>query len=167
VSAVERDPARIPRLRENLTRWGLTAEVVRADATIWRPDRRFDAVLLDAPCSATGTIRRHPDVARLKRPQDLATLTNAQDALLANALALLKPGGRLVYSVCSLQPEEGAPRLAAASASGLARVEPFGADMSGVPETALTAEGFVRTHPALWPDWGGMDGFFIGRLLRV
>jgi 16S rRNA (cytosine967-C5)-methyltransferase len=166
VVAVERDPARMRRLAGNLTRWGLTAELVTADAADWRPEERFDAILLDAPCTATGTIRRHPDVARLKRPGDVAALTQTQDRLLGAALALLKPGGRLVYAVCSLQPEEGAPRIATALARGGARPAPFGAaDLPALPE-ALTEEGHLRTHPALWPTLGGMDGFFAARLVR-
>ena len=124
VTAVERDPARLVRLRENLRHWRLAAETVQADATAGRR-RPFDAVLLDAPCSATGTIRRHPDVPRIKRPRDVRALTETQDRLLAAALAMLRPGGRLIYSVCSLQPEEGAERIEAALARGGLRHDPF------------------------------------------
>jgi len=167
VFAVERDKSRIPRLIENLKRWGLTAEVVHADATTWTPPQRFDAVLLDAPCSATGTIRRHPDVSRLKRQTDLKMLTESQDRLLDAAIRMLRPGGRLVYSVCSLQPEEGAPRVQAAIARGGVRLEPFTRDeLPGLPE-AIGADGFARTHPAMWPERGGLDGFFIGRLIKL
>jgi 16S rRNA (cytosine967-C5)-methyltransferase len=166
VVAVERDAARLARLRGNLRRWGLMAELVQADATTWRPAERFDAVLLDAPCSATGTIRRHPDVMRLKRPSDIGSLSAAQDGLLAAAIGLLKPGGRLVYAVCSLQPEEGAPRIDAALARGGVRLSPFTADeLAAIPE-ALTPDGFLRTHPGLWLGRGGMDGFFAARLVR-
>jgi 16S rRNA (cytosine967-C5)-methyltransferase len=166
VTAVERDPARLRRLADNLRRWGLAATLVQADAAAWTPGVAFDAVLLDAPCSATGTIRRHPDVPRLKRPQDIRTLVEAQDRLLAAAARLLRPGGRLVYAVCSLQPEEGVARVAAAVADGLWRVEPFTVEeLAGVPE-ARTAEGFLRTHPGMWADRGGMDGFFAARLVR-
>ena len=167
VVAVERDVARIPRLRENLARLRLNAEVVQADVLAWRPgEEKFDAVLLDAPCSATGTIRRHPDVMHLKRPRDIAALTEAQDALLDAAAALLRPGGRLIYAVCSLQPEEGAPRVAAACARlGLVH-KPFSAEeFRDMPE-ALTSGGFLRTHPGLWAERGGMDGFFAARLLK-
>ncbi len=167
VTAVERDPARLARLRENLHRLRLEAEIVQADAAEWRPGRLFDAVLLDAPCSATGTIRRHPDVAHLKRPRDIAALAAQQDALMQAAIRLLRPGGRLVYAVCSLQPEEAAPRIAAALAAGGVRAEPFGAAALGFLPEARTPEGFLRTHPGLWPALGGMDGFFAAQLLRT
>ncbi len=165
ITAVEHNAARIARLRENLARVRLPAEIVQADATTWRPATPFDAVLLDAPCSATGTIRRHPDVPHLKRARDLAVLTTQQDRLIANAAAMLQPGGRLVYAVCSLQPEEGPQRLATAIAAGL-RHDPFTPEeLAELPE-ALTADGCLRTHPALWPDRGGLDGFFAARFLR-
>jgi 16S rRNA (cytosine967-C5)-methyltransferase len=162
VTAVERDPVRLARLAENLARCGLAAELVRADVLTWSPPALFDAVLLDAPCSATGTIRRHPDVPHLKRPRDIALLCEAQDKLLAAAGRMLRPGGRLIYAVCSLQPEEGAPRLAA---SGL-RPHPFRREeLPGLPE-AITMEGYLRTHPGMWGEWGGMDGFFGARTVR-
>ena len=166
VVAVDRDPARLERLRDNLRRWGLPADTVAADAATWQPGETFDAVLLDAPCSATGTIRRHPDVPHLKRPRDVQTLAEAQDRLLAAAADLLRPGGRLVYAVCSLQPEEGAPRVAAALARGGLRLDPIRPDeLPGLPE-AVTSDGFLRTHPGLWAERGGMDGFFAARLIR-
>jgi 16S rRNA (cytosine967-C5)-methyltransferase len=164
---VERDPARLGRLRENLHRLRLEAEIVQADAADWQPGQLFDAVLLDAPCSATGTIRRHPDVAHLKRPRDMPVLAAVQDRLLAAAARLLRPGGRLIYAVCSLQPEEAAPRVAAAVAGGLLRTDPFAADELAFLPQARTADGFLRTHPGLWPDIGGMDGFFAARLIRL
>ena len=116
VTAVERDPTRLARLRENFLRLHVTADIIEADATEYHPPAPFDAVLLDAPCSATGTIRRHPDVARLKRARDIPMLTAQQDRLLDAATAMLRPGGRLIYAVCSLQPEEGENRIAAALA---------------------------------------------------
>ena len=167
VVAVERDPARMARLRDNLRRWHLSAELVTADATIWRSAQAFDAVLLDAPCSATGTIRRHPDVPHLKRPRDVKALTETQDRLLEAAASMLRPGGRLVYVVCSLQPEEGAPRVLAAIARGGLRHEPFvPAELAAVPE-ALTSEGYLLTLPCMWPELGGMDGFFAARLIKT
>nr|WP_294514083.1 transcription antitermination factor NusB [uncultured Rhodopila sp.] len=167
VTAIERDPARADRLGANLRNWGLHADVITADATAWMPPAPFDAVLLDAPCSATGTIRRHPDVARLKRPRDVESLIKTQDALLDAAASMLRPDGRLIYAVCSLQPEEGAPRIAEAVRKGRLRHDPFRPDeLAALPE-ALTREGFLRTHPGLWPDLGGMDGFFAARLIRV
>ncbi len=166
VTAVERDPSRLARLRENLARWRLDATIIQADAATWTPAEPFDAVLLDAPCSATGTIRRHPDVARIKRPRDVAAMADTQDRLLAAATALLRPGGRLVYSVCSLQPDEGAPRIEAALARGGLRPEPFTeSELAGVPE-ALSGDGYLRTIPAMWAERGGMDGFFAARLIR-
>ena len=166
VTAVERDTTRLVRLKENLARLRLTAECVAADVTKWHPDRAFDAILLDAPCSATGTIRRHPDVPHLKRARDIAALTQAQDALLDAAVGLLRPGGRLIYAVCSLQPEEGAPRIAATCARLGVRHDPFRPDeFRNFPE-ARTPDGFLRTHPGMWTAQGGLDGFFAARLIK-
>ncbi len=167
VTAIERDAVRTERLADNLRHWGVHADVITADATAWTPPAPFDAVLLDAPCSATGTIRRHPDVARIKRPRDVELLVKTQDALLASAASMLRPGGRLIYAVCSLQPEEGAPRIAEAIRNGRLRLDPFRPEeLAAMPE-ALTKDGHLRTHPGLWPDLGGMDGFFAARLIRV
>lgn len=167
VTAVERDPGRLDRLASNLARLNMTATLVRADAATWQPPALFDAILLDAPCTATGTARRHPDVIRIKRPRDVQTSIQAQDQLLQAAEVMLRPGGRLIYAVCSLQPEEGAPRIEAAGARGRLRHDPFTAgELAAVPE-ALTRDGFLRTHPDLWSDQGGMDGFFAARMVRV
>jgi 16S rRNA (cytosine967-C5)-methyltransferase len=166
VTAVERDPTRFARLRENFLRLHVTADIIEADATEYHPPAPFDAVLLDAPCSATGTIRRHPDVARLKRPRDIVLLSAQQDRLLDAATAMLRPGGRLIYAVCSLQPEEGENRISAALARLPLDQKPFTqAEMAALPE-ARTPQGWVRTTPALWPSRGGMDGFFIARATR-
>jgi 16S rRNA (cytosine967-C5)-methyltransferase len=166
VTAIERDTGRVKRLTANLSRWHLHADVVTADATTWRPAKPFDAVLLDAPCTATGTIRRHPDVARIKRPSDVQTVTRVQDKLLEAAAGMVREGGRLIYAVCSLQPEEGFPRVAAAAKFGF-RHDPFRPDeLAALPE-ARTPEGFLRTHPGLWPGRGGMDGFFAARLIKA
>jgi 16S rRNA (cytosine967-C5)-methyltransferase len=167
VTALERDPARLARLEDNLKRWGLEATCIQADATAWRPPEPFDAILLDAPCSATGTIRRHPDVMHLKRQRDVLALTESQDKLMRAASAMLRPGGRLIYSVCSLQPEEAEPRIQAAIADGHLRHDPFrGEELAMLPE-AVTNKGFLRTHPGLWAERGGMDGFFAARLIRL
>jgi 16S rRNA (cytosine967-C5)-methyltransferase len=167
VVAVERDPTRLARLRDNLRHWHLEATTVQADAATWTAPQPFDAVLLDAPCSATGTIRRHPDVPHLKRPRDVRALAAVQDSLLAAAASMLRPGGRLIYAVCSLQPEEGAPRIKAALAGGGIRHDPFTpAELPALPE-ALSQDGFLRTHPGMWPERGGMDGFFAARLVRT
>jgi 16S rRNA (cytosine967-C5)-methyltransferase len=167
VVAVERDGARLTRLRSNLGRLRLNAEMVHADAADWRPAAPLDAVLLDAPCSATGTIRRHPEVARLRRPADLAALIAGQDRLLDAASGMLRPGGRLLYAVCSLQPEEGPARVAAVAARTGLRPAPFTADELAPLPAARTREGHLRTHPGLWPERGGMDGFFAARLVRA
>ncbi len=166
VVAVERDRRRLARLKDNLARCRLSAETVEADVALWRPSTPFDAVLLDAPCSATGTIRRHPDILHLKRPRDVAAMAEAQDRLVAAAAAMLQPGGRLVYAVCSLQPQEGAARIEAALARGGLRHAPFAPEeLADLPQ-ARTPEGYLRTHPALWPERGGMDGFFAARLVK-
>ena len=167
VVAVERDANRIARLRGNLARLQLTAEIVQDDATVWRPADLLDGVLLDAPCSATGTIRRHPDVLHLKRPSDIGALNAAQDALIKAACDMLRSGGRLVYAVCSLQPQEGPARIAAALKRLPLRTVPVLAEELGVPPTAVTPQGWLRTTPAMWPELGGMDGFFAARLERL
>jgi len=167
VTALEREPARLQRLRDNLARLRLSAELIGGDAATWRPAAPLDAVLLDAPCSATGIIRRHPDVPHLKRPRDIAMLAAEQDRLLEAACAMLRPGGRLVYAVCSLQPEEGPQRIAAAvQRLGLRRDPVRPEEVPGLAG-AITAEGALRTTPALWPDRGGLDGFFVARLIRA
>jgi 16S rRNA (cytosine967-C5)-methyltransferase len=167
VVAVERDPMRLERLRDNLRHWHLQADLVQADAAAWDPGRHFDAVLLDAPCSATGTIRRHPDVPHLKRPRDVRALAATQDRLLRAAAIMLRKGGRLIYSVCSLQPEECVPRVEAAVAGGDLRHDRFTPqELAALPE-ALTQEGFLRTLPSMWAERGGMDGFFAARLIKT
>ncbi len=165
VFAVERDPARIRRLNENLTRLGLTVDVAQADVLEWKPPVLLDAVLLDAPCSATGTIRRHPDVQRLRRPKDVADLAAGQEKMLAAAARMLRPGGRLIYAVCSLQPEEGAARVVDPGRFGL-RAAPFEPEEMAAFPTARTPDGNLRTHPGLWRELGGADGFFAARLVR-
>lgn len=167
VVAVERDPMRLERLRDNLRHWHLQADLVQADAAAWDPGRHFDAVLLDAACSATGTIRRHPDVPHLKRPRDVRALAATQDRLLRAAAIMLRKGGRLIYSVCSLQPEECVPRVEAAVAGGDLRHDRFTPqELAALPE-ALTQEGFLRTLPSMWAERGGMDGFFAARLIKT
>jgi len=137
--------------------------IVQADAAAWTPPVPFDAILLDAPCTATGTIRRHPDVAHTKRPRDVQAAAEAQARLLAAAAGMLKPGGRLIFATCSLQPEEGEAHLARAAGLGLAH-DPFHAqDLPGLPE-AITPAGCLRTRPDMR---GGMDGFFAARFRRA
>ncbi|MBS1000434.1 rRNA cytosine-C5-methylase [Acetobacter persici] len=162
VTAVEQNPARLLRLQENMTRLAYPVQIVQDDAAAWKPDALFDAILLDAPCSATGTARRHPDVLWVKRPRDLNALTVGQDRLLEAAKTMLRPGGRLIYAVCSLQEEEGPARARAAQAMGLIPSPFTPEEIAFLPE-ALTPEGWLRTHPGLWLDKGSMDGFFVAR----
>ncbi|MBW8270486.1 RsmB/NOP family class I SAM-dependent RNA methyltransferase [Caldovatus aquaticus] len=166
VTAVERDPKRAARLRENLARLRLPAEVVEADAAVWGEAGACDAVLLDAPCTATGTIRRHPDVPHLKRPRDVPSAAEAQARLFANAARLLRPGGRLVFATCSLQPEEGEAHLARAAALGLALDPVRPEEVPGLPE-AVAPGGWLRTRPDFWAARGGMDGFFVARFTKA
>jgi 16S rRNA (cytosine967-C5)-methyltransferase len=168
VTAVERDGKRLGRLRENLDRLGLVADGICADAATWQPSEPADAVLLDAPCSATGTLRRHPDIALLKRAKDLRSLAALQDRLLTAAVQMVRPGGLLVYATCSLQPEEGPQRIAALLATG-APVEPVpvaAAEVGGLAEL-ITPEGELRTLPCHLAELGGLDGFYACRLLRL
>jgi 16S rRNA (cytosine967-C5)-methyltransferase len=167
VVAVDRSAQRLERVGANLARLQLSAELVAADAAAWRPAALADAVLLDAPCSATGTIRRHPDVLWQKRPEDVAALASTQDGLLRAAAEMLKPGGILVYCVCSLEAEEGAPRVAAAIESGLLEPDPVRAgEVTGVPEEAIGPDGALRTFPSQLQALGGWDGFYAARLRR-
>ncbi|MBI1986031.1 MAG: methyltransferase domain-containing protein [Rhodospirillales bacterium] len=168
VTAVDRSPKRLTRLRDNLDRLGLEAELVAADVVDWRPGEPADAVLLDAPCSATGTIRRHPDVARLKTPDDMATLSKAQHRLLISALEMVAPGGYIVYCACSLQPEEGPERIARLIGSGVLAVPvPIRpAEVGGLGEL-LTADGTLRSLPSQLANLGGIDGFYAARLRRT
>jgi len=168
VTAVEVSPARAARLEENLARLGLNAQIVTADAIGWRPPAPVDAVLLDAPCSGTGTLRRHPDIARLKSPDDIATLTALQDRLLAAAVDMTAPGGSLVYAACSLQPEEGPKRIAALLESGAPVAHlPVAADEVFDRTDWLSPEGDLRTLPYHLAELGGMDGFYACRLRRL
>lgn len=168
VTAIDRSDARLTRVRANLDRLGLEAELVAADAASFRPVEPFDAVLLDAPCSATGTIRRHPDIPRLKRPEDVEKLAAAQAKLLDHAITLVRPGGTLVWCTCSLQPEEGEYQIAALleRAGDAVRRDPIRADEVGGLAGAVTAEGEIRTLPSMLPGEGGLDGFHIARLRR-
>ena len=167
VVAVERSGERLRQLAANLERLKLEAELVAADAADWRPVEPAEAVLLDAPCSSTGTIRRHPDVARLKRPGDVAALATLQARLLAAAVHMTRPGGMLIYCACSLQPEEGPAQVEALLAEGgLNRVPVAAAEIGGLAE-AITPEGDVRTLPCHLAPLGGMDGFYIARLRRL
>ncbi len=171
VTAVDRSPTRLARLRENLARLGLAAETVEADALEWQAEP-FDAVLLDAPCSSTGTIRRHPDIPWLKREADLATMTALQARLLDKAVTLTRPGGTLVYCTCSLEPEECEERISVllARTPGLARRPVAAAELDG-QDAFVSSAGDLRTLPYHWPDpdrrMAGLDGFYAARLERA
>lgn len=168
VVAVDRSARRLDRLRQNLARLGLAAETIAADAIDWRPRAPARFVLLDAPCSATGAIRRHPDIPHLKTAADVARLAALQDRLLDAAYPMLAPGGTLVWCVCSLEPEEGPERIAALleRAPGLERVAITASEIGGLSEL-VTAAGDLRTLPCHLADRGGLDGFFVARLRRT
>jgi len=171
VTALDRSPARVARLRGNLARLSLDAETVAADACDWTTDKMFDGVLIDAPCTSTGTVRRHPDVAWLKQESDIAALAAQQAKLIRRGLALLKPGGVLVYCTCSLEPEEGEQVVAAllAAESGVRRQPVDSVELGGLAEL-ITAEGDVRTLPSHLPHadpvMAGLDGFYAARLVK-
>ena len=150
VTAVDISESRLARLSENLARTGLEARLVAADVMTWRPDAPVDAILLDAPCSATGIFRRHPDVLHRVRPRAIAELAEAQKAMLARAADWLKPGGSLVYSVCSLEPEEGEE----VADDFLARSGDYSLDERR------------RILPGDYAEQGGADSFFIARFTR-
>jgi 16S rRNA (cytosine967-C5)-methyltransferase len=164
VTAVDISADRTRRVAENLARTVLMAEVVVADALQWQPQAPFDAVLLDAPCTATGTIRRHPDLPHAKDLSGLADLVAMQARLIDRAVALVRPGGRIVYATCSLLPEEGEAQVRAALARhpGL-RVDPGALDLPGVDAGWHVPEG-LRLRPDFWADRGGIDGFFVAAL---
>jgi len=173
VIAVDRSPSRMVRLRDNLARLGLTADAVIADAVEWQSTAPggFDGVLLDAPCTSTGTIRRHPDIAWLRQEADIPVLANLQRRLLQKAAGLLKPGGLLIYCTCSLEPEEGEQAIAAllAAEPGLKRQPIKAHEVAGLTEL-VTAEGDLRTLPCHLPHadprLGGLDGFYVARLIK-
>ena len=174
VTAIDRSPNRMARLRDNLARLALDAETVVAEGADWlerNSDRDFDGILIDAPCTSTGTIRRHPDIGWLRQESDIAPLAAAQKRLLQKAVTLLRPGGTLVYCTCSLEPEEGEQAIAAllASEPAMLRVPIEASEVAGLGEI-LTAEGDLRTLPCHLPHpdprLGGLDGFYAARLVR-
>lgn len=174
VTALDRSAARVARLRDNLARLKLDAHALAADATEWdggAAGPSFDGVLIDAPCTSTGTIRRHPDVAWLKQDTDIGALAVQQGRLLRRGLALLKPGGTLVYCTCSLEPEEGEQVIAAllATESAVRRLPVDAAEVAGLADL-VTAEGDLRTLPCHLPHadprLAGLDGFYAARLVK-
>jgi 16S rRNA (cytosine967-C5)-methyltransferase len=171
VTAVDRSAPRLERVRQNLSRLQLSAEVIKADAAEWQGGP-FDAVLVDAPCSSTGTIRRHPDIPWLKSEIDLKKLVALQTRLLDHAVSLLKPSGTLVYCTCSLEAEEGEDQIMALLGrnSGV-RHDPIQPDEVAGHGELLTPDGSLRTLPCYWayeaePRMGGLDGFYAARIVR-
>jgi 16S rRNA (cytosine967-C5)-methyltransferase len=169
VTAVDISKTRLKTLRANLDRLGLEATLVAADATTWSPGERFDAVLLDAPCTSTGTVRRHPDIPYLKSPKDIEALAALQTRLLDHAVSLLKPGGSLVYSTCSLEPEEGEAQIAALLVRNPAvAIDPVLPDEVFGQIDWIQPSGLLRTFTYQLdlgsPEWSGVDGFFAARL---
>lgn len=165
VTALDISGPRLRRVQENLARTGLSATLVTEDA--FQHQGRYDAILLDAPCSATGTIRRHPDLPFVKNGQDVEPLTKLQMQLIDHALTLLRPGGTLVYCTCSLLPVEGEFQVKAALKrhEGLAIIPADPVSLGGDAEWA-SAEGGIRLWPSYWADKGGMDGFYMAALTR-
>ena len=158
VTALDMSKRRLDLLKANLKRTGLSASPIRADALRWEPKHRFDAILLDAPCTATGTARRHPDVLHRIGARQIEEAADLQRTLLARAAAWLKPGGRLIYAVCSIEDEEG-PCVVRDCA-----LQPDPITLTELPAGLLpTDEGWLRTDPGMMAEQGGMDGFFIAR----
>jgi 16S rRNA (cytosine967-C5)-methyltransferase len=165
VTALDQSAGRLRRVAAGQARTGLAGETVAADAAGWADSRRFDAVLLDAPCSATGTFRRHPDVLWNVKPGDIPALAQVQARLMASAAGRVRPGGRLVYSVCSLETEEGEAQVRGfLAAHPDLTLDPMATGEGGAPAASLAAEGWLRILPHHAP--GGLDGFFIARFRR-
>jgi 16S rRNA (cytosine967-C5)-methyltransferase len=166
VTALDKSAGRLRRLATGLARLNLSAEMIAADAAQWSDSRAFDVVLLDAPCSSTGAFRRHPDVLWNAKPGDLAPLSAVQARLLESAARRVKAGGRLIYSVCSLEPEEGEAQVRRFLASHPEfKLDPVQPGEGGAPPASLAAEGWLRVLPHHLE--GGIDGFFVSRLIRA
>ena len=161
VTALDKSAKRLERMSANLARTGLNAHPIAADALAWEPEAPFDAILLDAPCTATGTCRRHPDVLHRIGGREIAAMAGLQRALLDRAARWLAPGGRLVYAVCSLEPEEGEAQVPQVALTP----DPIRADElpAGL---AVSPEGWLRTDPGMLAEHGGIDGFFVARFVN-
>ena len=167
VTAVERNEKRLDMLKENLKRLSLAAEYVLADVSYFQPERLADAVLLDAPCTATGTLRRHPDVAHIKKPEDIVRLAEVQSFLLKKAIQFVKPGGVLVYCTCSLQAEEGEVQVARIlNERPELTLMPVKPREVGGRDEMITKDGLLRTLPSHLGEFGGCDGFFAARFVK-
>ena len=166
VTAVDTSEGRLVRLQENLARTGLSATVSAGD--VMAQSGQYDAVLLDAPCSATGTIRRHPDLPHAKDGAGFGALIELQAQMLAHAWTLVKPGGRLVYCTCSLLPDEGECQIEdALEMFPEARVGDGVRTLEGIDASWITEEGGLRLRPDYWPELGGMDGFYMAELVKT
>ncbi|MFD2204977.1 RsmB/NOP family class I SAM-dependent RNA methyltransferase [Kiloniella antarctica] len=172
VTAVDSSNKRMKRVHENLERLQLKAEVITADARSWQPEEKFDALLLDAPCSATGTLRKHPELGRIKRPEDIEALADLQAELLNNCADMITVGGTLVYATCSLEPEEGQLQIEKFLANNADKFERIPVQSSELGEAEwlpelLTSDGDLRCLPCHRHDEGGMDGFYACRLRKL
>jgi 16S rRNA (cytosine967-C5)-methyltransferase len=169
VTAIDNSRKRLDRLRRNLKRLKLPADLVLADGASYSPDAPVDAVLVDAPCSATGTVRRRPDILNQREAEDIIALQQIQWDLVTNALGWLRSGGRMVYATCSLQPEEGEDIISAVidAADGRFGIDPITADQAGIFAKSITETGCIRILPSDYVDIGGVDGFFIARLMSL
>lgn len=170
VTALDRSRKRLQRLEDNMARLSLqqNVTVITEDATVWRPQEKADYILLDAPCTATGTLRRHPDVAHLKSPEDMARLLTLQQSLLRNAFEMLREGGTLIYCTCSLQKAEGEAQIARFLESDLrAQRKAILPEEIGGLSDLINEEGDVRVFPFHLEPYGGLDGFFVSRLIRL
>ncbi len=162
VTALDNSKRRLDTLKANLKRTQLKASPVRADALTWEPKHQYDAILLDAPCTATGTCRRHPDVLHRIGPRQIAEMADIQRGLIGKAVGWLKPGGVLIYAVCSLEAEEGEDQ--AAWVGETFDLEPAPIATDELPDgVSPTQEGWLRLHPGLLREQGGLDGFFVAR----
>ena len=167
VTALDSSEHRMDRLVQNLARTGLSAETVTADALIWQPDTRYDAILLDAPCSATGTIRRHPDLPHRIDGRGMTPMLDLQAKLLDRAFGWLTQRGVLVFCTCSLLKSEGEVQASAfLSRTPEAAPLPIALD-EGIPAEMISSGGWLRTRPDFWPEFGGLDGFFAARVRRA
>jgi 16S rRNA (cytosine967-C5)-methyltransferase len=169
VTAIDSSAKRLKTLRGNLARLGMKAQCVTADGRSYDPGRTVDAVLIDAPCSATGTLRRRPDILRGRQADDIKTLANLQSDLIRQAATWLKPGGCLVYATCSLQFEEGehiADSILADDSVAL-KSDPITTDEAGAFAAAVTSTGTLRLRPDMFAEIGGVDGFFVARFRSV
>lgn len=167
VTALDRSKARIKRLEENIKRLGFDISIIAQDVLAFSPERQWPAILLDAPCSATGTLRRHPEIIHQRKPGDISHFAKIQANMLDKAASLLTPGGTLIYCTCSLQPEEGPDRIDQFLAHNRNfEINPINQDEIKDCTTFLQRDGTIRTRPDFWADIGGLDGFFIARLRK-